>query len=191
MKPQTVPYHSDSTIFRFAPMFGIILLGSLWSFINIYQSSSKLPLNIFMFFTISALAVYSVIFTAWAGNSFYSVLGGIRAAAQLLAYDVVFGISLIPFLTLDSHTDIFEISETAVLNGFTLKFIILIVIIIISLLAEASRTPFDLPEAEAELVAGYHVETSGFMFALFFLGEYSSMLVMSIFCSLLLSCVLK
>jgi NADH-quinone oxidoreductase subunit H len=187
VKPMTLPYHADWAIFRLAPMLGIILTGSLWFFVAIYFPVARPALNVFLIFTVSALAVYSVIFTAWAGNSFYSVLGGIRASAQMLSYDVVFSIILVPVLYLVTTTDMYEVQTMASGTKVYLKLLPLVIIFFITILAEANRTPFDLPEAEAELVAGYHVEHSGFLFALFFLSEYNSMLVVAALFTILLT----
>ncbi len=113
------------------------------------------------------------------------MLGGIRAAAQMLSYDVVLGVCLIPIMFLTTSIDIFDVHTVSVIVSYFNKSLPLIIIFFIILLAEANRTPFDLPEAEAELVAGYHVEHSGFLFAIFFLSEYSAMLLSAIFFKLL------
>lgn len=185
-KPITLPIKSETLIFRYAPMFGLILIGSLWGFINIFYSFSRPYLNILLFFAISTLGVYSIIFTAWAGNSFYSILGGIRAAAQMLSYDVVLSLCLIPILVLTASLDLYEITTLTTTITYIKKILPILIIFFIILLAEANRTPFDLPEAEAELVAGYHVEHSGFLFAIFFLAEYSAMLLSGCLCSLII-----
>jgi NADH-quinone oxidoreductase subunit H len=129
---------------------------------------------------VSSLSVYGVIIAGWSSNSKYAFLGSLRSAAQMVSYEVSIGLSVLPVAVFSSSYNFIDISIFQ--QKTTFFFIILFpcfIVFLISMLAETNRTPFDLPEAEAELVAGYNVEYSSITFAMFFLGEYSSMLIMS------------
>ena len=135
---------------------------------------------------ISSLNVYGIIISGWSSNSKYAFLGGLRSAAQMISYEVSFGLTILPVILLVgslNFTDIVFFQQNSCFFFFPLfpSFIIFL----ISMLAETNRTPFDLPEAEAELVAGYNVEYSAITFAMFFLGEYSSMILMAAFAVIL------
>jgi NADH-quinone oxidoreductase subunit H len=129
---------------------------------------------------ISSLNVYGIISGGWASNSKYASLGSLRSAAQMISYEVSIGLVILPVVILTNSfnlTDIIIMQEKTVFFFFPL--FPCFIIFFISMLAETNRAPFDLPEAEAELVAGYNVEYGSMAFALFFLGEYSNMLLMS------------
>jgi len=131
---------------------------------------------------VSSLNVYGIILGGWASNSKYAFLGALRSSAQMISYEVSIGLTILPVVLLAGTfnlTDIIIMQEQTV--WFFLPLLPCFFVFFISMLAETNRAPFDLPEAEAELVAGYNVEYSSMIFALFFLGEYSNMLVMSCF----------
>jgi NADH-quinone oxidoreductase subunit H len=131
-------------------------------------------------FAVSSLGIYGVIVSGWASNSKYAFLGGLRAAAQMISYEISIGLILVPLVICSGSLNLTEIVFVQSITGwFCFPLLPLAVIFFISVLAETNRAPFDLPEAEAELVAGFNVEYSSMGFALFFLGEYCSMLLMS------------
>ena len=130
----------------------------------------------------SSLGIYGLILAGWGSNSRYAFLGGLRSVAQLISYEVSVGLILLPIILASNSLNFMEIilvQEKTIF--FCFPFFPLLIICFITILAETNRTPFDLPEAEAELVAGFNVEYSSTTFALFFLGEYSSILLMSVF----------
>jgi NADH-quinone oxidoreductase subunit H len=136
--------------------------------------------GVLILLALSSLNVYGIILSGWASNSKYAFLGSLRSAAQMISYEVSIGLTILPVVIL---TQSFNLLEIVLLQKKTIWFCFPLLpcttIFLISILAETNRAPFDLPEAEAELVAGYNVEYSGMLFALFFLGEYSSMLLMA------------
>jgi NADH-quinone oxidoreductase subunit H len=131
-------------------------------------------------FAVSSLGIYGVILSGWASNSKYAFLGGLRSAAQMISYEVCIGLILVPIIICSSSLNLTEIVFAQSLKGwFCFPLFPLMFIFFISVLAETNRAPFDLPEAEGELSGGYNVEYSSMGFALFFLGEYCSMILMS------------
>ena len=138
-------------------------------------------LSLLFLFALSALGVYGVILGGWASNSKYALLGALRSAAQMISYEVSLGLTIIPVVVCAGSLNLVDIIEKQAVSTFYFKPLLpLVLIFLISMLAETNRAPFDLPEAEAELVAGFNVEYSGITFALFFLAEYSSMLIMGV-----------
>lgn len=129
---------------------------------------------------ISSLNVYGIIIAGWASNSKYAFLGALRSAAQMISYEVSIGLVILPVILMSGSLNFVEIVIAQNKNGwFVFPLLPSAIIFFISMIAETNRAPFDLPEAEAELVAGYNVEYSSIIFAMFFLGEYSNMLLMS------------
>jgi NADH-quinone oxidoreductase subunit H len=129
---------------------------------------------------LSGLGVYGVILSGWASNSKYSLLGGLRAAAQMVSYEIAISLCILPVILISGSlnlTDIVYFQTQTVYN--VIPFFPVCIMLFISILAETNRAPFDLPEAEAEIVAGYNLEYSGILFAMFFLGEYGNMIIMS------------
>ena len=155
-----------------------------WLFIpfNFYGSFLNSEISLLIILAFSSLSVYAIIFAGWASNSKYAFLGAIRASAQMLSYDIVWGVSTLPLVLFSGSTNIEIIFKNSFSYPFLLWYLPFALIFFICSLAETNRTPFDLPEAEGELVAGYNVEFSSFLFALFFLAEYSNMgLIISLF----------
>lgn len=152
------------------------------NFFNGYLFFNKLvnsPLNLLLLLAISSLGIYGIIFSGWASNSKYALIGSLRSAAQMISYEVSLSLLVIPVLFMASSGNILEIVE-AQKNVWNVFFLWPVAFMFfVCSLAETNRTPFDLPEAEAELVAGYNIDYSSLPFALFFLGEYSNMLIMS------------
>ena len=143
---------------------------------NLYLN---LNLSLLYILAISSLGVYSIILAGWASNSKYAFLGAIRSAAQMISYEITIGFILLPVIACSGSTNLIKIVEAQKSTWYVLPLLPLAYIFWISVLAETNRAPFDLPEAEAEIVAGYNVEYSGILFAMFFLGEYSNMLLMA------------
>ena len=146
---------------------------------------SDLNLGILYIFAISSLGVYGIITAGWSSNSKYAFLGCLRSAAQMVSYEVSIGLILICVVLCVGSLNLSDIVLAQQEVWFCIPLFPLLVLFFISCLAETNRAPFDLPEAEAELVAGYNVEYSSMGFALFFLGEYANMILMSTLCSIL------
>jgi NADH-quinone oxidoreductase subunit H len=140
---------------------------------------ADLDLGILYFLALSSLGAYSVVLAGWASNSKYALLGGMRSAAQMISYEVFMGLSMIGVVMLTGSFRLGAIVEAQQSGWFILPQFLGFLVFMIAGLAETHRMPFDLPEAESELVAGYHAEYSGMKFAMFFLGEYLGMILVS------------
>lgn len=182
-KEPIVPYKADRFLFLLAPIitFGLAMAG--WAVIPLREEFVLADINVGLLYllAVSSLGVYGVIIAGWASNSKYAFLGAIRSAAQMISYEVALGFVVIPVVVCAGSLNLTDIVETMQTVPFYVDLLLLpmMVIFFISTLAETNRHPFDLPEAEAELVAGYNVEYSSISFALFFLGEYANMILMS------------
>lgn len=182
IKEPILPSRSNKLPFLFAPIitFALAMLG--WAVIPINSFIiADVNLGILYLFAISSLAVYGIIIAGWASNSSYAFLGAIRSAAQMISYEISIGLCFVCVVLITRSLNLTEIVNIKHNLPWYFDILLLPVLIIffISILAETNRHPFDLPEAEAELVAGYHVEYSSMGFALFFLGEYANMILMS------------
>jgi NADH-quinone oxidoreductase subunit H len=187
-KEDTVPEGADRLFFLLAPaivastaflMFAVVPFGSditLWGR-NIPLVVTDLNIGLLFVFAMSSLGVYGVALGGWSSNSKYGLLGGIRGAAQMISYELSLGLSLVPVVMLAHSFSIVDIVQAQERYPFILVQPIAFIIFVISAMAESKRIPFDLPEAENELVAGYHTEYSGMRFGLFFLGEYVHIMV--------------
>ncbi len=182
LKETILPSGSSKAVFIIAPMLTFFLALIAWAVIPFDEGWVLADINVgvLYLFAISSLGVYGIIMSGWASNSKYAFLGGLRSAAQMVSYEVSMGFVLISvLLTVGS----LNLSDVVLKQKETVWFIIphlpMFFIFLISALAETNRAPFDLPEAESELVAGYNVEYSAMTFALFFLGEYANMILMS------------
>jgi NADH-quinone oxidoreductase subunit H len=183
-KEDIIPASADRPIFYIAPIIGVIAGVSSIAVIPLFDGFSIANLNIgvLYIFALSALASYAVILGGWASNSKYSFLGGLRSSAQVISYEVALGLSLVGVMMMAGSanlTDIVRAQSGGLLNWFIGPQLIAFVIFMISALAETNRVPFDLPEAETELVSGFATEYSGMRWALFFMAEYAGMFVMS------------
>lgn len=182
-KEQIIPRQADRTLFLLAPVitFTLAMLG--WAVIPIGPSFVIANINVGVLYllAISSLGVYGVIIAGWASNSKYAFLGAIRSAAQMISYEVAIGFTIVCIIIYSGSMNLIEIVEAHRTMPLWMELLLLpmSVIFFISILAETNRHPFDLPEAEAELVSGYNVEYSSMAFALFFLGEYANMILMS------------
>jgi len=207
-KELLIPTRANSTIFLVAPILVLVLSMISWSIIpagiskeykglwfdyvtanlhfleieNIIHASTSADISYGVLFllAVSGLNVYGIIIAGWASNSKYAFLGSLRSAAQMISYEVSLGLLILPVILLAGSLNLSDIvfaQEQTV--WFILPLLPCAIMFFISMLAETNRAPFDLPEAEAELVAGYNVEYSSIIFAMFFLGEYSNMLLMA------------
>ena len=185
LKETIVPSQANRVVFLIAPMitFMLALLG--WAVIPVSSEFVIADINvgILYLFAISSLGVYGIIMSGWASNSKYAFLGAIRSAAQMVSYEVSIGFVIVTVLLYAGSLnlgDIIAAQSGSALNWYAFSPLFpMFIIFFISALAETNRLPFDLPEAEGELVAGYNVEYSSMAFALFFLGEYANMILMS------------
>ena len=169
-----------------APCATFILALLIWAAIPVGHGLVflDLPLGVLYLFAISSLGVYGVLMAGWSSNSKYAFLGSLRSAAQMVSYEVSIGLILICVLLCAGSLSLTQIVEAQQQVWYALPLFPLFILFFISCLAETNRAPFDLPEAEAELVAGYNVEYSSMGFALFFLGEYANMIAMSALCAI-------
>ena len=187
VKEHVLPSHANLVVFLVAPILTFLLALLSWSVIPFGEGLVLCDLNIgvLFLFAISSLGVYGVIMAGWASNSKYAFLGAMRSAAQMVSYEVSIGLILITVLMCVGSLNLSEIVNSQKNVWFIVPLFPLFILFFISCLAETNRAPFDLPEAEAELVAGYNVEYSSMAFALFFLGEYANMILMSSLTALL------
>jgi NADH-quinone oxidoreductase subunit H len=182
IKELIVPTSANRGLFLLSPLLTLALSFVGWSVIPNSHSSYIVDFNLSLMFilVVSALGVYGILLAGWSSNSKYALLGALRSVAQMVSYEVSISLTVVPVIILSGSLnliDIVYIQSKSV--WFVLPLLPIALIFLISILAETNRSPFDLPEAEAELVAGYNVEYSGFLFAMFFLGEYGNILLMS------------
>ena len=180
-KETILPAGANKVVFLFAPMLTFILSLVAWAVIPFGEGLVIADINvgILYLFAVSSLGVYGVIMAGWASNSKYAFLGALRSAAQMVSYEVSMGLVIINVLLCAGSLNLSAIVEAQRDMWFALPLLPMFVVFFISTLAETNRAPFDLPEGESELVAGYFVEYSSMSFALFFLGEYANMILMS------------
>ena len=175
-----IPASSNKAIFILAPIVTMTLALIAWAVIPFNEEFIIADINvgILYLFAISSLGVYGIIMGGWASNSKYPFLGSIRSAAQMVSYEVSIGVIIINVLLCTGSLNLKDIVLAQKNIWFVIPLFPMFVIFFISALAETNRPPFDLPEAEAELVAGYQTEYSGMMYAMFWLGEYANILLM-------------
>jgi len=175
-----IPASSNKVIFILAPIITMTLALIAWAVIPFSESLvlANINVGILYLFAVSSLGVYGIIMGGWASNSKYPFLGAIRSAAQMVSYEVSIGVIIINVLLCVGSLNLNDIVLAQQNMCFVLPLFPMFVIFFISALAETNRPPFDLPEAEAELVAGYQTEYSGMMYAMFWLGEYANILLM-------------
>ena len=195
MKETIVPTGANKGVFFLAPVITFVLALVAWAVIPFDHGwvLADIDVGVLFIFAISSMGVYGIIMSGWASNSKYPFLGGMRSAAQMVSYEVSIGLVIVTVVLYASSFNLTTIVESqrgnvlGLLNGniFNPLLFPMGVVFLISALAETNRPPFDLPEAEAELVAGYQVEYSSMTFALFFLGEYMNILLMCALTSIL------
>ena len=175
-----IPASADKIVFILAPIVTMTLALVVWAVIPFSEKMiiSDINVGILYVFAISSLGVYGIILGGWASNSKYPFLGSLRSAAQMISYEVSIGIIIINVLLCVGSLNLKDIVLAQEKLWFVIPLFPMFVIYFISALAETNRTPFDLPEAESELVAGYQTEYSGMMYAMFWLGEYANVLLM-------------
>lgn len=181
VKETIFPSSANTLIFILAPIITFLVSLLIWAVIPFGYNLIFADLNIgvMYIFAISSLGVYGIIFSGWSSNSKWSFLGGLRSTAQMISYEVSIGIILLSVLLCVGSLNFFDIVDSQINTWFVLPLFPLFIMFFISGLAETNRSPFDLPEAEAELVSGYNTEYSAIGFVLFFLGEYANMILMS------------
>jgi NADH-quinone oxidoreductase subunit H len=180
-KETIIPSGANRALFVAAPMLTFLLALVAWAVIP-FQAGwvlADINVGILYLFAISSLGVYGIIIAGWASNSKYAFLGGLRSAAQMVSYEVSIGLVIITVLLCVGSLNLSKIVEAQRTVWFAIPLFPMFVVFFISALAETNRAPFDLPEGESELSGGFNVEYSSMTFALFFLGEYANMILMS------------
>lgn len=182
-----VPSKAHPILFIMAPIFTFTLALVAWAVIpfNAHYVITNINVGVLYLFAISSLGVYGIIIAGWASNSHYAFLGALRSAAQMISYEVSMGFVIVTVVLCAGSLNLHDIVVAQKTIWFGIPLFPMFVIFMISAFAETNRAPFDLPEAETELVAGYNVEYSSMPFALFFLGEYANMILMSAFATVL------
>ena len=187
VKETVLPSNSNTFMFLLAPILSFVLSLIGWAVIPLSENIiiSDINLGVLYLFAVSSLSVYGLIIAGWSSNSKYPFLGSLRSAAQMVSYEVSIGFIIVNVCICSGSFNLSTIVLSQERVWFLLPLAPMFILFYISMLAETNRHPFDLPEAEAELVSGYNVEYSAMTFALFFLGEYANMLLMCAFSSIL------
>jgi NADH-quinone oxidoreductase subunit H len=183
-KEDIIPANADKPLFYLAPVIFFIAALSSLSVIPFFHNFVVANINIglLFLFAMSSLGAYGIILSGWSSNSKYAFLGGLRSASQVISYEIAMGLSLVGVMMMAGSlnlTDIVIAQHQYPTGFYALPQFLGFFVFMVAAFAETNRLPFDLPEAESELVAGYFTEYSGFRFALFFLGEYTGMIIMS------------
>ncbi len=185
-KETIIPAGANRVVFLLAPMLTFMLALVAWAVVpfDLGWVLADINVGVLYLFAISSLGVYGILMAGWASNSRYPFLGALRSAAQMVSYEVSIGFVIVTVLLCTGSLNLSVIVQAqqgsaGLFSWFWLPLLPMFVVFFVSALAETNRAPFDLPEAEAELVAGYNVEYSAMTFALFFLGEYANMILMS------------
>jgi NADH-quinone oxidoreductase subunit H len=181
MKETIIPSGSNRFLFLIAPMLTFSLAMLAWAVIPVNDgwAIANINVGILYLFAISSLGVYGIIIAGWASNSKYAFLGAMRSAAQMVSYEVSMGFVLVCVILCAGSLNLTDIVRAQTHLWFCIPLFPMFIVFFISTLAETNRAPFDLPEGESEIVAGFFVEYSAMSFALFFLGEYANMILMS------------
>jgi NADH-quinone oxidoreductase subunit H len=187
VKETILPSNSNIYVFLLAPVLTFVLSLIGWAVIPLAETIviSDMNLGVLYLLAVSSLSVYGIIMAGWSSNSKYPFLGSLRSAAQMISYEVSIGFIIVNICVCAGSFNLSNIVLAQEKIWFIIPLFPMFILFYISMLAETNRHPFDLPEAEAELVSGYNVEYSAMTFALFFLGEYANMLLMSTFSSIL------
>src|SRR5689334_13691716 len=187
MKETIIPSGSNRLLFLMAPMltFGLAMVAWVVIPVNNGWAIADINVGILYLFAISSLGVYGIIIAGWASNSKYAFLGAMRSAAQMVSYEVSIGFIMVTVLLCVGSLNLTKIVLAQQTVWFAIPLLPMFIIFFISALAETNRSPFDLPEGESEIVAGFFVEYSSMAFALFYLGEYANIILMSAMTSIL------
>lgn len=188
-KEDIIPAEADRTVFKIAPIIPVFATLSSLAVIPFFEGFVIADINVGLLyiFAMSSLAAYGIVMAGWASNSKYSFLGGLRSSAQVISYEIAMGLSLVGVMLMAGSLNITEIVKAQQeywYGMFIVPQFLAYFVFIIAAFAETNRTPFDLPEAESELVAGYFVEYSGMRFALYYAAEYIGMIIMASIASL-------
>jgi NADH-quinone oxidoreductase subunit H len=183
-KEDIIPANADKPLFYLSPVIFFVSTFTTLAVLPFFDGFVIADINIglLFFFAMSSLGAYGIVLAGWSSNSKYSFLGGLRAASQVISYEIAMGLSLVGVMIMAGSlnlSDIVRAQQQYPTGMFIVPQFIGFFVFVLAAFAETNRLPFDLPEAESELVAGYFTEYSGFRFALFFLGEYTGMLIMS------------
>lgn len=183
-KEDIIPAQVDKPVFYIAPFISLVCAGTGIALVPLWENFviSNINVGILFILALSSLSAYGVILSGWASNSRYAFLGGLRASAQVISYEIAMSLALLSVVLMAGSLNLGDIVRAQINSPFKVYLIPQLLgffVFIVSAVAECNRTPFDLPEAETELVAGYFVEYSGMRVALFYLAEYFGMLVMS------------
>lgn len=181
VKESVLPAHANKALFLLAPMLSLIVSLLAWGVIPFGSglTLADISLGILYLLAISSLGVYGVIFAGWSANSKYAFLGGLRSTAQMVSYEVVIGLIILTVVLCSATLNLIDVIESQKSVWYIIPLLPLSLMFLISVIAETNRAPFDLPEAESELVAGFFTEHSSVPFVLFFLAEYGSIILMS------------
>nr|YP_010010054.1 NADH dehydrogenase subunit 1 [Anoplistes halodendri]QNS38611.1 NADH dehydrogenase subunit 1 [Anoplistes halodendri] len=184
-KEQTYPFMSNFGLYYFSPVMNLFLSLFLWMCIPFVSVNLSFNMSVLFFLSVSSLGVYTVMLAGWSSNSSYSLLGSLRAVAQTISYEVSLALIILSFLFLVLSVNMLDFLKYQEMVWFLIVLFPLCLMFFVSGLAETNRTPFDFAEGESELVSGFNVEYSSGGFAMIFLAEYSSILFMSLLCSIL------
>jgi NADH-quinone oxidoreductase subunit H len=187
LKETVVPTGANKVVFLLAPMVTFILAMIGWAVIPFGEGVVLADINVgvLYLFAVSSLGVYGIIMAGWASNSRYAFLGALRSSAQMVSYEIAIGLIIISVLLSAGSLNLSDIVRAQSTVWYIVPHFPMFMLFVVSMLAETNRHPFDLPEDEATLVTGYNVEYSSMAFALFFLGEYANMILMSAICAVL------
>ncbi len=184
-KEDIIPAEADKPVFYLGPvifMAAAMVNLSFIPFASNFVIAPDVNIGLLLVFAFAGMGVYGIFISGWASNSKYAFIGGLRSSAQVISYEIAMGLSLVGVMIMSGSlklTDIVKAQESSVFGMYAIPQIVAFIVFVIAAVAETNRTPFDLPEAESELVAGYFTEYSSFRFALFFLGEYIAMIIMA------------
>ena len=186
-KETVIPAGADRALFLLAPMLTFALAMMAWAVVPVADGWAIADINVgvLYLFAISSLGVYGIIIAGWASNSKYAFLGALRSAAQMVSYEVSMGVVLVSVVLCVGSLNLTDVVRAQQHVWFCFPLLPMFVVFFISALAETNRAPFDIPEGESEIVAGFFVEYSSMAFGLFFLGEYANMILMSTMTSIL------
>lgn len=187
VKESVLPAHSNKALFLLAPIMSLIVSLLAWGVVPLGSglTLADISLGILYLLAVSSLGVYGVIFAGWSANSKYAFLGGLRSTAQMVSYEVVIGMVILTVILCLGSLNLIEVIESQKSVWYIIPLLPLSLMFLISAIAETNRAPFDLPEAESELVAGFFTEHSSVPFVMFFLAEYASIILMSTLISIL------
>ena len=186
-KEMIIPHHADKAVFLLAPALTLVPALLMWAVIPFSPELILADINVGILYilAISSLGVYGVLMSGWSSHSRYAFLGSMRSASQMISYEVAMGFTIIPVIMLSGSLSLKDVVESQRDVWNVIPLLPMFVIYFVSVVAETNRSPFDLPEAEAELVAGYITDYSAMAFGLFFLGEYANMILVSFLGSLM------